>query len=161
MNFLKEIYFLRNNTKGLLFIIFFRISNFFTWNKFLRIIGLPVRITYKILIQWILGIDISDKATIGFGFTLFHGQSVVINKNAKIGKYVIIRQNTTIGNSKSDGNSPVIGDFVNIGANCVIIGDIKIGDHVIIGAGSVITKNIDPMTVVAGNPAKELRKIRQ
>ena len=44
-----------------------------------------------------------------------------------------------------------------MGANVVIIGDIKIGNNVIIGAGSVVLKDIPENAIVAGNPARILR----
>ena len=43
-----------------------------------------------------------------------------------------------------------------IGANSIILCDTRIGDNVIIGAGSVVTKDIPSNSVVAGNPAKIL-----
>lgn len=48
----------------------------------------------------------------------------------------------------------VIDDDVWIGGNSVIIQGLKIGTHVIVASGSVVTKDVPPYTVVAGNPAK-------
>jgi acetyltransferase-like isoleucine patch superfamily enzyme len=48
----------------------------------------------------------------------------------------------------------VIGNDVFLGANAVILPGIKVGDGSIIGAGAVVTRNVEPYTVVAGNPAK-------
>lgn len=45
-------------------------------------------------------------------------------------------------------------DNVFIGCNTTILPNVKIGPNVVIGAGSVITKDVEPNTVVAGNPAK-------
>lgn len=56
------------------------------------------------------------------------------------------------------GISVEIGNDVWIGTNVIIIGNIKIGDGAVIGAGSIVTKNVDPYTVVAGNPAKIVRE---
>lgn len=144
----------RHNNKGLLFIIIFRISHFFSKSIFLRIIGFPIRFFYLITIRWILGIDIPDQTKIGKGFMVYHGQGIVVHRDTIIGENVKIRQNTTIGNKKSNGLSPIIGNNVNIGANSVIIGDIKIGNNVIIAAGSVVINNIIDYSVAAGNPAK-------
>lgn len=47
---------------------------------------------------------------------------------------------------------------MTLGANVVIIGNVSIGDNVIIGAGSVVVKDIPSNSIVAGNPAKVLRK---
>jgi acetyltransferase-like isoleucine patch superfamily enzyme len=53
----------------------------------------------------------------------------------------------------------VIGKNVWIGANCTILGGVTIGDNAIIGAGSVVTKNVDADTIVAGVPAKFIKSI--
>lgn len=47
----------------------------------------------------------------------------------------------------------------SIGTNSTILCGIRIGEGAIIGAGSVVTKDVAPFTVVAGNPAKLIRKI--
>jgi virginiamycin A acetyltransferase len=52
----------------------------------------------------------------------------------------------------------VIGNDVWIGQNAVILPGVHIGDGTIIGANSVVGSNIEPYTIVAGNPAKILRK---
>ena len=51
----------------------------------------------------------------------------------------------------------VVEDFVSVGATATILPDIKLGRNSIIGAGSVVTKDVKPNTVVVGNPAKYLR----
>lgn len=48
----------------------------------------------------------------------------------------------------------IIGDYVYIGANALILPGVTIGDHVLIAAGSVVTKSIPSGVVVAGNPSK-------
>ena len=52
----------------------------------------------------------------------------------------------------------VIGNDVWIGQNAVILPGVHIGDGAIIGANSVVGSNVDPYTIVVGNPAKLLRK---
>ena len=49
-----------------------------------------------------------------------------------------------------------IGNDVWIGSNVVILDGVSIGDGVVIGAGSVVTKSIEPLTIVAGVPAKKI-----
>lgn len=52
----------------------------------------------------------------------------------------------------------IIADNVWIGANAVITPGVTIGKHSIIGAGSVVTKNVSAYTVVVGNPAKAIKR---
>lgn len=155
--FFSEYRFIKQNSKGVLLLFAFRLSSFFVRNTLLKFIGFPIRIAYKILIQWIIGLDIPDTTKIGYAFNIYHGQSLIISKDTLIGNFVIVRQNTTIGNSHNNGGSPRIGDNVEIGANSVIIGDIYIGNNSIIAAGSVVVKNVPSNVVVAGNPAKVIK----
>jgi len=53
----------------------------------------------------------------------------------------------------------IIEDGVFIGVNSVILPGVKIGKNAIIGAGSIVTKDVPPNAVVAGNPAKLIKYI--
>jgi virginiamycin A acetyltransferase len=55
------------------------------------------------------------------------------------------------------GNT-IIGNDVWIGQNSVILPGVKIGDGAIIGMGSVVGSDVEPYTIVAGNPARMIRK---
>ena len=91
---------------------------------------------------------------IGGGLMVSHNHCVVFPKetgrNFRVGPGVVIGRN---------GDFPRFGDNVYVAANATVIGDIRIGSNVIIGAGSVVTKNVPDNVVVAGNPAKILRTI--
>lgn len=52
-----------------------------------------------------------------------------------------------------------IGDNVWIGGNSVILPGLIIGDNVVIGGGSVVTTNVESNTLVAGSPAKFIKKL--
>lgn len=151
----------KGNSKGLVFIICFRVAHFFTNNKVLYIIGCPIWILYRFIFNWLMGIDIHERTLIGKSFVIWHGMGLVVNPSTVIGNNVTLRNNTTIGNAHRGGKSPVICDGVSIGPNCVIIGDITIGENAIIGAGSVVVKDVEPNTIVAGNPAREIKKHEQ
>lgn len=65
-------------------------------------------------------------------------------------------------NSEYEYGIPItIGNNVWIGGNCVILPGIEIGDNVVIGAGSVVTKNIPDNVCAAGNPCRVIREITE
>lgn len=119
-------------------------------------IGLLFHIIYRLFCLY-LGIDFPWQIKIGKNFKISHFVGIVVNENVEFGNNVHIRQNTTIGNNAIDNLAPRIGSNVEIGANTCIIGNITIGNNVIIGAGSVVVKNVPDNVVVAGNPARIIR----
>lgn len=110
---------------------------------------------YK-LIEIAFNVDLPLCTNIREGISFPHCSGIVINKNAIIGEKCTIFQNVTIG---VDGywegcGTPVIGNNVVIGAGSIIIGKVRISSNSIIAAGSVVTKDVETNTIVAGNPAK-------
>lgn len=65
----------------------------------------------------------------------------------------------TIGIKYGYPVAPVIEDHVVIGAKAVILGDIRIGHYAVIGAATVVIKDVPPYAVVVGNPAKIIRHL--
>lgn len=57
------------------------------------------------------------------------------------------------------GRDVIIGRGAWIGSNAVILGPCRIGDHAVVAAGSVVTRDVPPCTIVAGIPARVIRKI--
>jgi acetyltransferase-like isoleucine patch superfamily enzyme len=47
----------------------------------------------------------------------------------------------------------------SIGSNVTVLANVVIGEHAIVGAGSVVTKDVPPFTIVAGNPARVMRRV--
>lgn len=58
-------------------------------------------------------------------------------------------------------HSIIIGDDVWIGAGAIILNGVTIGNGAIVGAGAVVTKNVEPYTIVVGNPARKLKKVNE
>ena len=89
-----------------------------------------------------------------------HGAGVVIGETAEIGDEVTIYQGVVLGGVSLEKKKrhPTIGNDVVIGAGAIVLGPIKIGDGVKIGANSVVLKDVRPYTTVVGIPAKEAGK---
>lgn len=108
----------------------------------------------------------TDKAIIEIGDNSgLSGVSIVANVGVRIGKRVMIGADTKIGDRDDHheifGNTdaPIqIGDDVFIGMRCLIMKGVTIGRGSIIGAGSVVTKDIPEGVVAAGVPCKVIRK---
>ena len=97
--------------------------------------------------------DIGNGTKFSYG-----GISVVVHRNAKIGKNCIIGSCVTIGGRSGLKQVPVIGDNVYIGSGAKVLGDVKIGDNVIIGANSVVIKDVIENSVVVGIPSRVIKK---
>ena len=107
-----------------------------------------------------------------YGYNIYLGKEVMVNFNCVfldvcpiiIGDYTLIGPNTQIytachsldykerQENKEFGKPVRIGDHVWIGGNVTILPGVSIGDHSIIGAGSVVTKDIPANVIAVGNP---------
>ena len=119
------------------------------------------------------GAKIGKNANIGQN--VYIDKDVVIGDNCKIQNNVSVYKGVTIANNVFIGPSVVftndiyplvgewsdskivktfIGEDVSIGANSTIVAGVNIGDMTLVGAGSVVTKNLPNNCIAYGNPAK-------
>ena len=108
-------------------------------------------------------ITIGKRVFINFGCKFQDQGGIFIDDDALIGHNTMIatlNHNFKPSDRGSMFSAPVkIGKKVWVGSNSTILPGVTIGDNSIIGAGSVVTKDVPPNTIVAGVPAKIIKKI--
>ena len=110
-------------------------------------------------------IFLGERNVINFG-CLFDGRkySIRTGDDVSIGPEAAI---LTLGHDPQSlefadrGGDVVIGNHVWIGYRAIILPGIRIGDGAVIGAGSVVTKDVEPFVIVAGNPARPIGQRNQ
>ena len=106
----------------------------------------------------VFGVDIHPAAEIKGGVMIDHATGVVIGETCKVDKNVSIYQGVTLGGKGFEvgDRHPKIESGVSIFASSTILGNITIGKNSKVAAGSLVLKDVDPDTTVAGIPAKKL-----
>jgi acetyltransferase-like isoleucine patch superfamily enzyme len=117
-------------------------------------------------------VEIQKGATVGKNCKIsshtFICEGVHIADNCFIGHSVVFINDKLPRATNQDGSMQTDADWhleethvlkgASIGSNCTILCGITIGEHAIVGAGSVVTKNVAAHTIVAGNPARVIKK---
>jgi serine O-acetyltransferase len=106
----------------------------------------------------ITGVEIHPAAKIGRRLVIDHGMGVVIGETSIIGDDVMIYHGVTLGSKTGERGKrhPTIGNKVVLGAQATIIGNITVGDGAIVGAATLVIRDVAPFTTMVGNPAKVL-----
>jgi maltose O-acetyltransferase len=110
-------------------------------------------------------ISIGNNTNINHNSELYGGGEIVIGSGTMLSYYVtILSDSRSFKGSKSlkdisrlkerERKKTIIGDDVWIGAHAIVLPGVHVGDHAIVASGSVVTKSVEPWSIVAGNPAK-------
>ena len=110
------------------------------------------------LARTVTGIEIHPGARIGRRFFIDHGMGVVIGETAVIGDDVLVFHGVTLGGRGNHGGEhgpggrrhPAVGDRVVLGAGSSLIGAITVGADSVVGANTVVTKDVPAGSVVTG-----------
>lgn len=98
---------------------------------------------------------------IGAGLVVLHNLGAVIRAKS-LGEDVTISQGVTLGsggdwNDIRQDNIPTVGNRVLIATNALVIGEVTLGDDSVVGAGALITKDVQKGEVVVGNPQRVIK----
>jgi maltose O-acetyltransferase len=105
------------------------------------------------------GLIIKDNCSIGKYVLLDARKGLIINKCAVIASHVIIWTLHHDYNSPAfciTGDSVEIGEYAWICSRAIILPGIKIGKAAVVASGAVVTKDVEPFTIVGGVPAKKI-----
>jgi serine O-acetyltransferase len=105
------------------------------------------------------GCEIYYSTEIGQGFNIQHGFGIVIGPRYKIGDYFTIHQGVTLGqkNLNSPAEKITVGDHVTIFAGTTLLGNLNIGNNAIIGANSLVLKDVEENSIYVGSPARRIK----
>jgi len=140
-------------------VIFIRIARYI----YLKPIIKPLAHIFTWLNVIFFGLECTPKTDIGRGLLIPHSHGIVIGA-IKIGDDVTIFQGVTLGAktfdfSFSSKSRPSVGHHVTIGAGAKVLGGISLGDHSVVAANAVVLKTVLKSDLVAGIPAKSIKKI--
>ncbi len=156
--FFKWYFFPNNSTFP--FVFWLRTFQFCRKNKLLKwSVGLLVYWQYRRL-SFKYGIFPAN-CRIGNGLLIMHGSGVFMNCK-QIGDNFTVYQNVTLGNAgKSNSNSldiPIVENNVTVFTGSVVVGNVTLHDGCIVAANSFVNKDVEANTMVAGCPAKVVKR---
>lgn len=86
------------------------------------------------------------------------GNHVQIHYNATVGHDAVLADRVTVYPGANVSGSVLLEDDVTIGSNAVVLQGLKVGRGTFVGAGAVVTRDLDPGLVVVGSPARPLQR---
>jgi serine O-acetyltransferase len=117
----------------------------------------PLSLVYKVaykLVQIATGIELPCEVKVGRGFVIEHSGGIVVSGFANFGDNCRIRNGVVIGLARvEEPCAPQLGNDVDVGAGAKLLGNIRIGNHVRIGANAVVITDVPDHCIAVGVPA--------
>ena len=88
------------------------------------------------------------------------GINVIVNSGAVVEHDIVIGDHVHVAPGAVLCGGVKVGRLAYIGAGAVVIQGVTVGEGALVGAGAVVLKDIEPWTVVAGNPAMSLKRLK-
>ena len=110
------------------------------------VVGDDVDFALDVIVTTSGGVEIGDRTLIGY-------RAQILSSNHRIPD-----NRSQIFNSGHEYKKVTIGKDVWIGANAIILPGIEVGEGAVVAAGSIVTKNVAPFTIVGGNPAQLIKQ---
>jgi len=132
---------------------------------FFKHAGHPINIQPGVTITGLHNVSIGNFSGIGRGSMIYAVDSVEIGNDVMIGEELIIYtsnhgiRRSQIMRCQGMEKAPVrIGNDVWIGARVIILPGVTIGDGSVVGAGAVVTEDVEPYSIVGGVPARKIKE---
>jgi serine O-acetyltransferase len=141
------------------------VHRFGNWRMGLpKLFRVPFTILYRMMhkwVEWTCGITLPYTVKLGRRVRIWHHSGMILHARS-IGDDVHLRHNTTFGVVRRDHNReiPIIEDRVDIGCGVSVLGYVRVGHDSMIGANSVVIKNVPAYSVVVGVPGKVIKNLR-
>lgn len=107
-------------------------------------------------------VELGDGALIGAGAVIAPnvraGAQLMVNRAASVGHDGVFGDYCTVGPGATFAGGVVLEDGAYVGAGAVLCPKVRIGRNAVVGAGAVVTRDVEPNTVVVGNPARVMRR---
>ncbi len=111
-------------------------------------------------------LSVGRSSYFGRGVFLDLKDKISIGERVTVSMRVTLLTHTDVGDSSLKTEIPpshgpvTVGNDAYLGAQATVLQNVRIGEQALVGAGSVVLHDVPAKTIAAGNPAKEIRKIR-